>query len=57
MVNTAARLASTAKRGEVLVTVDAAAAAGLDPALERRSLELKGKQLTTEVISLTVGPA
>lgn len=55
-VNTTARLASAAKRGEVLVTTDAAAAAGLDPHLEHRSLELKGKQLVTDVVSLNVGP-
>ena len=54
-VNIAARLASTAKRGEVLVSVASASAAGLDAALPRRSLELKGKQLVTEVVSLTVG--
>jgi len=36
------------------VTVDAARAAGLDQSLERRTLELKGKSLTTEVLSLTV---
>ena len=55
-VNTTARLASVAAAGEVLVTVEAAVAAGLDPALPRRSLDLKGKQLPTEVISLRVGP-
>jgi adenylate cyclase len=54
-VNITARLASAAAAGEILVTVDAASAADLDPALERRSLELKGKQVSTEVISLTVG--
>jgi adenylate cyclase len=57
MVNTTARLASVAGRGEVLVSEAAATAAGLDPALERRSLELKGKQLTTAVVTLTVGQA
>jgi adenylate cyclase len=51
-VNTTARLASLAAAGEILVTTDAATAAGLDPALERRSLDLKGKQRTTEVVSL-----
>jgi adenylate cyclase len=57
-VNVAARLAAAALRGEVLVTSDAAAAAGLDPQLDRRKLELKGKQEPTEVVSLTVaGPA
>ena len=54
-VNVAARLASSAAAGEVLVTADAALAAGLDPSLEHRPLELRGKQDTTEVISLGVG--
>jgi adenylate cyclase len=53
-VNVTARLASRAAAGEILVTSDAAAAAGLAPTLERRSLELKGKSLATEVVSLTV---
>ena len=53
-VNVASRLASRAAAGEILVTSDAAASAGLDPTLERRSLELKGKSLATEVVSLTV---
>jgi adenylate cyclase len=56
-MNTTARLASTASAGEVLVTASAAEAAGLDPGLERRSLELKGKQQPTEVVTLRVGPA
>lgn len=55
-VNTTARLASAAAAGEVVVTVDAATAAGLDPKLERRSLQLKGKQSATEVVSLNIGP-
>ena len=55
-MNTTARLASTARAGEILVTTAAAAAAGLDPALERRSLDLKGKALPTEVVSIRVGP-
>ena len=43
-VNTAARLASSAAAGELLVSEIAAAASGLDTAnLERRELELKGK--------------
>jgi adenylate cyclase len=54
-VNVTARLASAATAGEILVSVEAALAAGLDPALERRSLELKGKQLPTDVVSLRVG--
>lgn len=56
VVNTTARLASVARRGEVLVTVEAAVAAGLDPGLEVRSLGLKGKHAPTSVVSLTVGP-
>ena len=55
-VNTTARLASAAAAGEVLVTVEAAVVAGLDPALQRRSLELRGKQLATDVVSLIVAP-
>ena len=55
-MNTTARLASTAQAGEILVTTAAAAAAGLDPGLERRSLELKGKQQPTDVVSIRVGP-
>jgi adenylate cyclase len=53
-VNTTARLASVAKAGEILVTTAAAEAAGLDPALERRSLDLKGKELSTEVVVVRV---
>jgi adenylate cyclase len=49
-VNTTARLASVAKVGEILVSATAADAAGLDPALEHRSLELKGKELPTQVV-------
>ncbi|MGH2417178.1 MAG: adenylate/guanylate cyclase domain-containing protein [Candidatus Limnocylindria bacterium] len=56
-VNTAARLAAQAAAGEIIVSTDAAAAAGLDPSLERRSLELKGKELPTEVVSLRVDPS
>ena len=56
-VNTAARLAAAAPAGEILVTTDAAAAAGLDSSLERRRLELKGKQESTDVVTLTVSPA
>jgi adenylate cyclase len=54
-MNTTARLASAAQAGEILVTISAAAAAGLDPSLERRSLDLKGKQQATEVVSVRVG--
>jgi class 3 adenylate cyclase len=53
-VNVAARLGGAAKAGELLVTVEAAEAAGLDPSLERRSLDLKGKSTATDVVSVTV---
>lgn len=53
-VNTTARLASLADAGEILVTAEAATAAGLDPALERRELELKGRHQLAEVVSLRV---
>jgi adenylate cyclase len=53
-VNTTARLAALAAVGEILVSTDAALAAGLDPGLQRRSLELKGKELPTEVVSVRV---
>jgi adenylate cyclase len=56
-VNTAARLAAAAGPGEILVTADAAIAAGLDPALPRRTLELKGKQAPTPVVAIRVGAA
>jgi adenylate cyclase len=56
-VNTAARLASAAAAGEILVTTAAAGAAGLETDLPQRALELKGKQETVDVVTLTVGPA
>lgn len=53
-VNIAARLASAAGPGEILVTRDAAGAADLDVAgLERRDLALKGKRAPTPVFVLT----
>jgi adenylate cyclase len=55
-VNTTARLASAAAAGEILVTTDAAMTAGLDSNLERRPLELKGKQEITQVVALTISP-
>jgi adenylate cyclase len=51
-VNTTARLAAAAGPGELLVTTDALTAAGLDGPLERRFLDLKGKQAPTEVVTL-----
>ena len=53
-VNVAARLAGAASHGEVLVTVDTARIAGLDPTLATRQLDLKGKELATDVVSLRV---
>ena len=53
VVNVTARLASVAGAGELLVTAAAAAAAGLAGNLPRRSLQLKGKTQTTEVVVLT----
>jgi adenylate cyclase len=53
-VNTTARLASMAKAGEILVTTAAAEAAGLGDVLERRTLDLKGKEFSTEVVVLRV---
>jgi adenylate cyclase len=52
-VNVTARLASLAEAGEILVTTDAAMAAGVDTAaLPHKSLELKGRQQLTEVVSM-----
>jgi adenylate cyclase len=53
-VNTAARLASAAGAGEILVTLAAAASTELDEGgLERRSLELKGKTQPLDVVVVT----
>jgi adenylate cyclase len=53
-VNVAARLASAAGAGEILVTLSAAEAAGLEHGgLERRDLALKGKSESTPVVVLT----
>lgn len=54
-VNVAARLASLATAGEVLVSSHAAAQSDLPWGLERRMLELKGKERATEVVSVRVG--
>jgi adenylate cyclase len=52
-VNIAARLSSSAAVGEVLVSLDAARAGGLDATgLERRDLALKGKSSDTGVLVL-----
>jgi adenylate cyclase len=48
-VNTAARLTSTAKAGEIVISDAAASAAGLDTAgLEGRTLELRGREQTVD---------
>jgi adenylate cyclase len=57
VMNTTSRLASHAGAGEILVSSVAAEAARLDPALEHRPLELKGKAEATEVVSLRVTPS
>ncbi|MDP9270674.1 MAG: adenylate/guanylate cyclase domain-containing protein [Chloroflexota bacterium] len=55
-VNVAARLASAADPGELLVTVAAAEAALLaDATLEHRELSLKGKSQPTQVLVLRAG--
>lgn len=53
-VNVAARLAALAQPGEALISTVAAAQSDLDPGLERRTLELKGKELPTEVVAVRV---
>jgi adenylate cyclase len=53
VVNTTARLASAAGAGELLVSVAAAEAAGaLEPGAERRTLEIRGREATIDVIVL-----
>ena len=53
VVNVASRLASLAGPGEILLTADAALAAGVDTTtLPHKQLELKGRQQLTEVVSL-----
>lgn len=55
-VNIAARLASAAGARELLVTAEAAEAAGMsDIGLEHRSLPLKGKSELTNVVVFTAG--
>ena len=52
VVNTTARLASAASAGEILVTGSAASNAGINEG-ERRSLELRGKSESTDVLVLS----
>jgi adenylate cyclase len=58
IVNTTARLSSVAGAGEILLTVQAAAKAGISrEGLEHRSLALKGKSEPTDVYVLKVDTA
>lgn len=53
VVNTTARLAGEAAAGELLVSISAAAAAGLDsPSLEHRTLSVRGRSDPVEVVAL-----
>jgi adenylate cyclase len=53
-VNTAARLASSARAGEILVSTSAAEAAGLDAGgLEARNLELRGRDESVDAVVAT----
>lgn len=59
-VNTAARLASQAGPGEIIVSEDAYTASGLDleaETLERRQLELKGRSEPVNVLVMHVSPS
>jgi adenylate cyclase len=56
VVNTTARLASEAAAGELLVSIEAATAAGLDsPSLEHRTLSVRGRSDTVEVVAWRAG--
>ena len=53
VVNTTARLASAAAAGELLVSATAAEAAGdVAPDAERRTLEVRGREATIDVVVL-----
>ena len=53
VVNTTARLASEAAAGELLVSIEAASAGGLDgSALEHRTLAVRGRSDAVEVVAL-----
>ena len=55
VVNTTARLASEAASGELLVSVEAATAAGTDTSdLERRTIEVRGRTEPVEVVALRI---
>lgn len=58
VVNTTARLASEASAGELVISVDAAGAAGLDPREhERRTLKVRGRTEPIDVLSVRAGHA
>lgn len=53
VVNTTARLAGEAAAGELLVSIDAARAAGLDsPSLEHRTVAVRGREDPIEVVTV-----
>ena len=55
-VNTTARLASLARAGELLVSVASAEHAGFDGSrLERRRVEVRGREATIDVYAMEVG--
>ncbi len=55
VVNTTARLAGHAASGQLLVSVEAAMAAGMDTTvLDRRTVEVRGRTEPVEVVSLTI---
>jgi adenylate cyclase len=57
VVNTTARLASAAAAGELLVTAEAADAAGLDSrGYERRPIEVRGRSQPVDVLAIHVTP-
>ncbi len=53
VVNTTARLVAAAAAGEIVVSGEAAKLIGLEDSLERRSLELKGKEHPMDVVVVT----
>jgi adenylate cyclase len=55
-VNVAARLASVAKAGEIIVSLESAREAGVGLELPHEPLELKGRQDPIEVVRLTSSP-
>ena len=53
VVNTTARLAGEAAAGELLVSIDAVRAAGLDsPGLEHRTVDVRGREDPVEVVAV-----